>query len=60
MNLIKDLWNILVLAVCISCFGGLARITYKLGMSALDLHQKGLFSLAKYNRSLVGPTKWEP
>ena len=54
MNLIKDLWNLLVLVVCMTCFGGLAGITYKLGMSALDLHQKGMFSLAKYNRTLVG------
>ena len=55
MSFIKDLWNILVLAFCLSCYGGFPGITYKFGMSAQDLHQKGMFSLARYNRSLVGP-----
>ena len=54
MSLVKDLWNIFVLAVCVSCLGGLAGITYKIGISALNLHQRGMFSLAKYNRALVG------
>ena len=49
MDLIKDLWNILVLVSCISTFGRIARNSYKLGISALDLHQKGIVSLTKYN-----------
>jgi hypothetical protein len=54
MEMIKTLWNILVLATCLTCFGGLAGFTYKLGMSALELHQEGLVSLSKFSRSLVG------
>lgn len=54
MELVKDLWGIFVIAFAISYFGGLVGITYKLGLSALDLHQKGMFSLGKLNRSLVG------
>jgi len=43
-----------VLTVVASCFGLLASVTLKLGYSALSLHQKGLVSLSKFNRSLVG------
>ena len=57
MELIKSMRNLAILGFSIAYFGGLAGLTCRLGMSALDLHQKGLFSLAKYNRMLVGPTK---
>lgn len=54
MAIIKTIWNLFVLSAVASTFGLLASITLKLGYSALDLHQKGFFSLSKYNRSLVG------
>ena len=54
MGIIKTIWNLFVFTAVASCFGLLASVTLKLGYSALSLHQKGLFSLSKYNRSLVG------
>ncbi len=54
MELLKTIWNVAVLLFSVSCFGAFAGITYKLGMSALDLHQRGLVSLSKYDRMLVG------
>lgn len=32
MELIKCIWNLVVLAVTITYFGGFATLTYKLGM----------------------------
>jgi len=54
MGIIKTIWNLFVLTVVTSCFGLLISVTLKLGYSALDLHKKGLVSLSKFNRSLVG------
>lgn len=54
MELIKSIGNIIILVLSLGYFGALGRITYELGKSALDLHQRGLVSLSKYNRSLVG------
>lgn len=54
MGIIKTIWNLFVFTAVASFFGLLASVTLKLGYSALSLHQKGLFSLSKYNRSLVG------
>lgn len=54
MTLLKDLWNIVVIITAASCFAFFTSLTYQLGKSALNLHQKGFFSLAKYNRMLVG------
>ena len=54
MALLKDLWNILVIVTAFSYFAFFTSLTYQLGKSALGLHQKGIFSLAKYNRMLVG------
>ena len=54
MEIIKTVWNLFVLTAVASFFGMLASVTLKLGYSALDLHQKGLFSISKYNHSLVG------
>jgi hypothetical protein len=58
MELLKTIWNLTVLVFSLGCFGAFAGLTYKLGMSALELHHKGLFSLSKYNRMLVGKTEW--
>lgn len=57
METIKIFWNILVFLFSITCFGGLTKITYELGMSALDLHEHGMVSLGKLNRTLVASEK---
>lgn len=54
MTLLKDVWNIVVIIFAFSYFALFTSLTYQLGKSALNLHQKGFFSLAKYNRMLVG------
>lgn len=54
MALLKDLWNIFVIVSAFSYFAFFTSLTFKLGESALNLHQRGFFSLAKYNRMLVG------
>lgn len=54
MELIKTIWNLVVMALALSCFGGLSKIRYELGMSAVGLHESGGVSLARFNRSLVG------
>jgi len=53
MELIKTIWNLFVLLFSLSYFGILGRITYELGMSALNLHEKGLISLGDLNRQLM-------
>lgn len=53
MGLVKDAWHLLVLIGVIIYFGGLSAIVLKLGQSALDLQEHGMFSLGKYNRTLV-------
>jgi len=57
MEVIKIAWNALILLFSLSCLGGFAKITYELGMSAVDLHERGMVSLGKLNRSLVGPSR---
>jgi hypothetical protein len=57
MGFIKVIGNFAIMFLSIVYFGGLAKITYELGCSALDLHQKGMVSLGKWNRSLVGDGK---
>ncbi len=57
MGIIKILGNLLVLALSISYFGALSKVTYELGKSALSLHEKGMVSLGKFNRRLVGETR---
>jgi hypothetical protein len=54
MGIINTIWNIFVLTAVTSYFGLLTSVTLKLGYSALSLHKKGLVSLSKYNRTLVG------
>jgi hypothetical protein len=54
MELLKTVGQTLVLILSIGYFGLLGKITYELGKSAIGLHETGFFSLAKYNRSLVG------
>jgi hypothetical protein len=54
MELLKDIWNVLVILFAMAYFGVLGTATYQLGMSALSLHEKGLFSLSKFNQQLVG------
>ena len=54
MDALKLIANIIVLSLSLTFFGGLARITYELGMSAISLHERGMVSLGKFNRSLVG------
>lgn len=54
MELLKSLGNIIVLFLSLSFFGGLAKVTYELGKSALSLHERGLTNLSRFNRSLVG------
>ena len=54
MGIIKTIWNLFLLSAVASFFGVFASITLKLGYSALSLHQKGFFSLSKYNHSLGG------
>ena len=50
----QTIWNLLVLAFSLSYFVGLGAITYKLGISALELHKTGLISLSKLSHSLMG------
>jgi len=57
MELIKTFGNILILFLSLGYFGALTKVTYELGKSALSLHEKGLVSLSKYNRMLVGPSR---
>ena len=54
LSLIETIWHIGVLLFSLSCFGGFATLVYKLGMSALDLHQHGLISLVELNCALQG------
>ena len=56
METIKTVWNVFVLLFGVAFFGGLTKVTYELGMSAVNLHQKGMVSLGKFNRMLVGET----
>ena len=53
MELAKAIWNSVVLAVILASFGILGRVTYSVGKSALVLHQRNLFDLAKWNHQLV-------
>lgn len=53
-SLIGTIWNIGVVLFGLTCFGGFARLTYELGMSALSLHQRGMVSLTRFNCSLQG------
>ena len=57
METIKTIWNFLVLLVVFAYFGGLAKVNYSLGKSAIDLHEGGMFSLASWNRKLVGESR---
>jgi hypothetical protein len=57
MGLIKIVGHFAIMLLSLVYFGGLAKITYELGCSALDLHQKGMVSLGKWNRMLVGEGK---
>jgi len=54
MEIIRGIWNVVVLIFVLTYFGFLTKATLSLGQSAVDLHEKGLFDLAKYNRTLVG------
>ena len=54
MELAKLIWNVLVMGFALAYCGILARVTLSLGKSAIDLHERGLFDISKYNRMLVG------
>ena len=54
LSFIETVWNIGVLLFSLSYFGGFALLVYKLGESALNLHQTGLISLVALNCSLQG------
>lgn len=54
ISLIETIWYVGVLLFSVTYFGGFATIVYKLGESAVNLHQEGLISLVDLNCALQG------
>ena len=54
LSVIQTVWNLGIILFSLTYFGGFAMLVYKLGDSALNLHQKGLISLVALNCALQG------